>query len=155
MFVRLRYEVEGDVQVSRAFDVAAAYAEDLSEPLGEIGEAIRQHVGRQFGSEGAASGEPWPRLSRAYAVWKELNWPGRSILVREGDMRREMLSRAAVTVTPRTMIYEPASDIAAYHQGGKGHLPARKMVNLTAADRRDWDRAIASWINGMRHRFFS
>lgn len=154
-YFRLRMDVLGDVQLSRAFELMAHEAQDLSEPLRQVGEALVSAVGEQFRSEGAHGlGHRWHPLSPAYAAWKRENapaGPAAPILVFSGDMRSALLDRAAVTVTPRRMVYEPdAPDYAVVHQQGEGHMPQRKIVALAMSDRRGFERIFANWLNGLR-----
>lgn len=43
--------------------------------------------GRQFDSGGEFWGDPWAELTPDYAAWKTENYPGRGILMAEGDLR--------------------------------------------------------------------
>lgn len=149
----LRFDVNGDTQVSRAFEVFGHEAEDMSDPLGRIGEDLLHKVSDQFRTEGGRSGSPWRPLNPTYAAWKESQVGPEPILVFRGWMRRTMTSRSAVTVSRKRMVYRPVgphSDIAGYHQHGSGHNPRRKMVDLTTADKRGWERIFAEWINELR-----
>lgn len=151
-YVRVGFDIAGDVQYSRAFDLYGKLASDLSEPLADIGDKLLQAVGDQFATEGAHGlGRRWQPLSQAYAAWKEQHYPGRPILVRTGDMRSAALSKGALSVSPRRLTYEVDSEYAIYHQEGRG-VPQRKIVALSNADRRDWDRVFAEYLAAERHR---
>jgi hypothetical protein len=165
--VEITLEVAGETQLAHAFEATAREADDLSEPLARYGEYLIAEVGRQFGTEGAQSGEPWQRLTRAYDAWKLEHYGGRPILVQSGAMRSAALSPRAVTVTPRRLVYEiddanvsggtrsehdrvDRGQLAYWHQTGAGRLPARPIVQLNLEARRELDRIFASWLTAIR-----
>lgn len=148
---RMRFSILGDVQYSRAFEVYAGEADDLTEPLQDIAESLRLSISEQFRSEGAHGlGGQWPALNPAYARWKRSVVGDQPMLVFTGEMRDEMTSQSAFTVSPQRMIYEPNDPKAIHHQRGDGSLPAREMVALNEGDRRSWDRHFATWLNSLR-----
>lgn len=173
VWVGVTFNVGGDTQIARGLEMAAAWSEDLHDPLSEMMDLIVEDVRAQFDSEGAqgAMGH-WQPLSDIYGKWKAQHWPGRPILVRTGGMKGAMLNKEiAVRVGADAATYEPKSHIAGYHQfgprdwdgpawghrigGGKGrpyklyphHLPQRKMVDLSDAFKHEAvDRTFARWI---------
>lgn len=157
------FDVAGETQIARSFDLADDMARDLSEPLGELMDRILASVEHQFETEGAAAhGERWAPLSEEYALWKAEHYPGRPILVATGEMKAQMLDRdTAVHVDAERAVYEPVSRIAGYHQTGADwlgnawqhpgpyahHLPARRMVDLSEDFKHEAvDRVFARWI---------
>lgn len=148
----LRFDVAGVEHYARGFDLMATEAKDLRDPLTDIAHDLRQRIGRQFSTQGAAEGTPWAPLSAAYAAWKEQHFPGRPLLVQTARMRGEMLNPAAFEVTEQRMVYEVDERKAYWHQTGAGHNPARPMVVLSAAARRDWDHLWVQWIHSLRNR---
>lgn len=148
---RITFDLAGDMQYARAFDAMEREADDLSEPLGEVGESLRLSVSEQFRTEGAHGlGSKWKPLNPDYERWKEQHVGPQPILVYSGRMRDAMLSRSAITVTRQRMVYEPAApDYAPLHQSGEG-VPQRKMVAVPLSVRRTWDRIFASWLNDLR-----
>lgn len=147
MLVPLRFDIAGDVQVSRMFQATSEAAQDLSEPFQLIGGLILQTVARQFGTEGANGlGTRWTALSEPYATWKARHYPGKPILEATGDMRRSMTSPDAVHVERDRLLYEPDDPKAIHHQRGDGNLPARQIVALTGLERRQWDRVLLTWL---------
>lgn len=148
----VRFDVAGDVQYARAFDAAAKEAEDLSEPLEKVGDDVLRSVGEQFRSEGVyGHGSKWQELSKPYEAWKREQVGDEPILVFRGTMRDAMISRSAVHVDPRRMVYDPAAPpYALRHQQGKDGMPQRKMVEIPETSRRQWDRFFAEWLNSLR-----
>lgn len=151
--VKLRFEILGDVQLSRAFQAYAHEVEDMSDPLGKIGDALLRTVSDQFRTEGGRTGTKWHPLNASYARWKEAQVGPEPILVFSGWMRDTLTADRAVTVSRKRMVYRPTGehdDIAIYHQQGEGHNPQRKMIDLTQLDRRNWERIFATWLNELR-----
>jgi len=153
--VRVGFDVAGETQISRALQMTALEAADMSEPLDEMADVILAAVRHQFGTEGRSSGEPWPALNKRYEAWKLATFGPHPILVRQGGSKGQALNkRQAVTITRTRMVYEPkgrAQRILSWHQRGAGHLPVRKVVNLTAAQKRAAvDRVFSAWLNRLR-----
>ncbi|HEY0391031.1 MAG TPA: phage virion morphogenesis protein [Solirubrobacterales bacterium] len=148
----VRFDVAGDVQYARAFEAAAKEAEDLSEPLGQVGDAVLRDVFEQFRTEGTfGHGSKWKELSPGYAEWKRQQVGEEPILVFKGTTRDAMIARSAVSVSPRRMVYDPkAPKYALRHQQGEDGMPQRKMVEIPETDRRQWDRYFVEWLNSIR-----
>lgn len=148
--VPIHITIDGDEVYARAFDLAARQAEDLRDPLSDVGRVLIDAVGRQFASEGVAElGSRWQPLSPAYAAWKEANYPGRPILVRTGEMRAAALDRTrALRVTPRRLTYTVDSPYAVFHHRGDG-VPSRRFVVLSEGTKRNIDRVFAEWLAGV------
>lgn len=148
--VRIHFESPGDRKYDRAFMALAAAVEDLSPVFDRMGGDILAGVQEQFTSQGAARSSPWQPLDGEYADWKQAHYPGAPILVATGKMRHLMLDPAALHVDKHSLRYEPESDIFLYHQKGTTDIPQRKMIVITEADKRRWDRYWAEWLAAMR-----
>jgi hypothetical protein len=152
-FVRMRLEVMGEVQVSRAFQTFGHEARDMSDPLGRIGDKLLGAVGDQFRTQGARTGAKWVPLNPAYAIWKDAQVGSEPMLVFHQWMRDTLTSKSAITVSSHQLVYRPVGkhdDVAAWHQAGSGHLPQRKLVDLTEIDKRGFERIFADWLNDLR-----
>ena len=153
MLQRIDFTIEGENQVSRAFEIEKHLAADMSEPLSRMADVILDRVNEQFATEGA-HGEAggWRPLSPEYAAWKARHFPGQPILVRTGKMKNVLLDKSsAVTITNKAMVYYPLSEYAGYHQRGTEKMPARKPVNLTMSDRKEvLDRVFTKWLNEVK-----
>ena len=151
---RIRFDVVGDKQYSRAFEMAAEEAEDLSDPLRKIGVSLISSVHDQFRTEGAHGlGSKWQPLNPAYASWKRQQVGEQPILVFSGKMRASMISPGAITVSPRRLVYAPNTpDYAIKHQVGEpgDTPPQRQMIAVPMSVRRDWDREFVHWLNDLR-----
>lgn len=149
--------IAGDTQLSRAFDILADDARDLTEPLEETHEHLRQVIGEQYETEGAHSGTKWADLSPDYARQKAEEWgDGLPILVASGDTRAAWLARQPLSLTPHRLVMgpRPGSEeeerTAAAQIGGRA--PQRKIVNLTTLDKRGIDRIFAEFFSARARR---
>jgi phage gpG-like protein len=152
-FVRVGFAVSGEQQISRAFQVYGEEAQDLSEPLDRMADVILDAVEQQFATEGKGGlGHPWTPLSPEYAAWKLARYGPKPILEASGDMKAAMLNKgAAVVVTPKKMVYHPVDEKAGYHQDGTIHMPQRKILALTDAQKRNAvDRVFSEWLTAIR-----
>ena len=98
-------------------------------------ESMRQITHGQHGD--------YRRLSPDYARWKNRNHPSRPLLVITGKTVRSITDDHSpdfyhtVTDAGRTLTMGSKNEIAAYHQKGGKHLPARPLFVMTrrAAER--------------------
>jgi len=88
---------------------------------------------KQFMSEGQGK---WKALSSRYAAWKEANYPGRSILVQRGDLKRSLISQShsdsVYKPTRSQMEIGTSKKYASYHQTGTNKMPARNPIDFTS-----------------------
>jgi hypothetical protein len=82
-------------------------------------------MGAQFATEGGWGGQTWAPLSPAYAQWKAAHYPGRSILIREGAMRRAASAAAPRGVTQEARAVDRRPESAAPPGGRPGRLCLR------------------------------
>lgn len=154
---KIAFDVQGERQISVAFQAYQHEVEDMSVPLGRSADVILAQIRANFATEGAAGQSGgWPPLSPAYAAWKAKRFPGRPILVRHGGMKGALLNRPqAVTVLKQRMLYHPANRYAGWHQTGTRHMPARPPVRMTDASiRAAIDRVFVVWLHEQRAQAF-
>jgi phage gpG-like protein len=96
----------------------------------------------------------WARLSPRYKAWKEQHYPGKTILVREGDLRASVrwshgrLGAGGIfDAQPRHLIFGTDVPYAAYHQYGTDKMPARPF--LPPVDAKEYAPLLRNWI--VRH----
>lgn len=82
---------------------------------------------RQFETEGAFGGQPWPPLSPAYAVWKASRRPGKPVLQLTGAMK-QAVSRPHRSQTPQSLTLTIDDKKLGYHQDGTTRMPARPVI---------------------------
>lgn len=147
--IHLRFEVDGDVQLSRALDMVADELEDLSPAFERMAEDFYTTQWQVFAKEGGHEGlKPWAPLSERYEAWKERHYPGRPILVLTGRLRAALTTpnaRGAIKqVTADTLIlgaHVPVKggwNLAALHQQGTRKMPARPPLRLTEPQKKRW-----------------
>jgi hypothetical protein len=104
-------------------------------------------MGAQFSTEGEWGGQRWHALSPAYAAEKARTHPGKSILIRDGDLRRAA-SQMRREAGPRTLTMWVDDPKAGYHQEGNEHLPARPLIPdpLPSSALREVDTAAEEYV---------
>jgi len=91
--------------------------------------------GRARGGGGKFKGGAWAGLSPTYRIWKNIHYPGRPILVREGDLK-ESLTWYGSQLGPGGIFDPHPSFVIAgttiphgkYHMTGTKHMPARPFM---------------------------
>lgn len=108
-----------------------------------------------FGSQGASTGARWAPLSPAYARRKATTHPGRTILVREGDLRDGLTRRGGAgqirRVTSTSLTLGTADPKAGYHSspGGRRKMPLRNVIAMSPGDVAHWQALGAAWVKGV------
>jgi hypothetical protein len=138
----------GDEEYDRKLQRLQLFLQDLRSFWPLLVPVFIGWTGAQFGSEGGWGGQQWAPLSPAYALWKARHYPGRSILIRQGALRRAA-SEPRREATPRTLTLWIDDEKAGYHQAGTEHMPARPLIPdpLPAAAVRDVDRAAEEYVS--------
>lgn len=122
-------------------------------------------MNEQFASEGAYWGTPWAPLSPEYAMRKAVMFPGKGILIAEGDLRRES-SHPSRRATQRTLtltiqwrkrkrkgrerrVLDPR-----WHQLGTDRMPARPLLGqiLPPPAQRELENAAEEYVVEMARR---
>lgn len=130
----------GTQQVSRALSRYAEGIKDFTPAWSRIHQDFVQVEEQQFETQGARGGTPWAPLSPAYAAWKQKYFPGLPIL----QLTRSMWSQFAVgtgmllEIKPLSLHMRPTLDYPIFHQRGTKRMPARRVVQLTEADKVRW-----------------
>lgn len=107
----------------------------------------------QFETEGAWAGHRWAPLSPAYAAYKAQRYPGRSILIAEGDLR-QAASRPERKATPTELVLTIRDPKIGYHQTGTARMPARPVVpaSLPFEARRELDLEAEAYVRDIARR---
>jgi len=146
--VTVSMNVNGTQQLQRTLQRWVDATTDLRPAFELVADAFAKLELAQFVTEGAAGGEPWAALSPSYAARKARTHPGRPILVRSGDMRRDFTSRpfGVERISSDTMVLGSSLAYARYHQTGTPRMPRRPPVNLTEKQRRALVKVIQQWM---------
>ena len=153
-YIKFRFEIDGDVQLSRAFDTMGVNIQDLSEGFREIVEDFHKHMTLVFQFEGAHEGrERWAPLSHHYKLWKDVHYPGKKILQRTERLKDSLTNKyhpgSIVRVEKLQMTVGTSVGYAKKHQTGDVmyHLPQRKIIELTDVTKKRWTGIIHKHIS--------
>jgi hypothetical protein len=117
---RFTIKVTGDDDYERKLAQLRLFVDDLRPFWPLLVPVFIGWMGAQFATEGGWGGRTWAPLSPAYAQWKAAHYPGRSILIREGAMRRAA-SAPRREASPRKLVLWIDDPKAPLHQeGGSG-----------------------------------
>jgi hypothetical protein len=100
-------------------------------------QALEDHFGRVFATQGAELGRGWQKLSPGYSLAKARSHAGHPILTREGAMRNSLAERSAPghheRIGRQQMDYGSSiSYLRAHHFGAPArNLPRREVVRTT------------------------
>lgn len=146
--------VGGDAVAEKKLEQLALQLEDLRGFWPMLVPIVHGWMGTMFETEGEAGlGRKWAPLSPAYAQEKSRRFPGRSILIREGGLRRAASSMSRVA-TPRTLTLTIDDPVAALHEEGTEKMPARPLIppHLPEAWTRDVDEAATEYVSTLIRR---
>ena len=94
---------------------------------------------RRFSSQSGPTGRAWKDLKPKYAARKAIEYPGKTILIRRGDLFRSLVATTGASVAqlqPTKLIYGTAIPYAKFHQFGTKFMPARPMLGLSAQQKK-------------------
>ena len=142
----LHFDVSGDVQLARRLARMAAHTQDVRPVWREAARTFAREQRRTF-----ASGR-WAPLSPPYARWKARAFPGASILVRTGGLRRSLTSRPLGVEDIRPQEMTIGSNVAhgRFHQQGTATMPARPLIRVRSISLRSWVRRLWQHIDSER-----
>lgn len=150
MQIRIRSKTDIDAFIREIERLSEGLIDDFD--WGSLAPLVAEAADRIFASEGRGK---WPQLSRAYAAWKERNYPGKGILELTGAYRA-----AATQIGAPHNVVEVGDDHLTYgvegleypvfHESGTERMPARPVFELLEEDEelsRDVKEAIGEHIN--------
>lgn len=146
--MRLRLEVEGEVQIDRTLLRFEEALEDLRPVWEVLADRFAAGERRQFASEGAYGSGGWAPLSPRYAAWKAKHYPGKPILRRTDELYNSLTRRpfGIEVLTDKSITVGSGLDRGRYHQAGGPHLPQRRPVELPESERREWVRRVQRFV---------
>lgn len=142
----IRFTFLGETQVERTLLGYADRADDMRPAWQRIEGRFRDYEENWFAAEGDGQ---WPPLSRSYAQWKARHFPGQPTLVREGVLRESLTKPDISVMEPSYAIFGTGDPVASYHQHGGGHLPVRRVIDLSEEERREWVRIVQEHLHGL------
>lgn len=144
--LELSLEVKNAEQVAKMLTNIGLDINDLQGAMSDVGDHAKKYFGGQvFASRGGVLGQPWPRLSTAYAAQKAKRYPGRPVLVRTGLMQRSFTSKPtamSVTITNNAPYFK-------YHQSSAARkkIPRRVMIGIYTGMQSDVTNIIAAALS--------
>lgn len=147
--IRFTGTVDGIEALNRGFNRVSDLISDFRSIWPGVIRVFYEIELEQFSSEGSrgASGK-WAALSLAYKRFKEVAFPGQSILQADGDLFESLTSPEAfgAVIRPEANELTLGTTIPyalAHHRGAPGrNLPARPVISLTEDDKRRMQKEI-------------
>jgi hypothetical protein len=144
--LKLRFDLPfGLTALNRGLDRFTNRAQDLTPVWEQIISDLRRITADRFDAEGPG----WAPLSARYAAQKAITHPGRPILVRTGELRRDLVDDPDVReATPTRMAYGTrVVRYGVHHQTGTGRMPARPPFGkISEAQKRAWIKMAQRYI---------
>ncbi len=139
--------VDGVETFSRAFNRIEQFISDFRSVWPAVAEEFYAAETEQFESEGAAGASgTWTPLSKAYAAFKAVEFPGQTILKATTDMAQSLMDREALDAIyisePTQLTLGTKDPKAVAHHRGLGRLPARPVISLSETQKRRMQKAI-------------
>lgn len=127
-------------------------AQDVSPALDGWVDDVVEEVTLNFASEGERFGHAWAPLSPAYAAWKSLHYPGKTILRRTDKLYESLTVRPLAIERIGKQSATVGTDVpyARYHRDGTDKMPSRPFLELTAELQRSVNNRILDHIMGDR-----
>lgn len=152
--VKIQIETLGTENLIRSFTRIGQYLNDLSDPFRTIASHFWSINEENFQAEGKP--ERFKPLSPAYEQWKSKRYPGKKIMQLTGRLYESLTaenqadSQDTVFIVTKTFA-ELGTKVpyAEAHQNGSGHLPQRKVVQITDKHRVVWGRIVQRWAYGL------
>ena len=136
--MEIHFEIDGAVQLNRAFSRYNEQLRDIRGALPQVKEAFYKGERKQF-EQGMGRGK-WAPLSPEYADWKARHYPGRKILELTGLLKETMFGGTSYLkwyAEPQELAVEVSVPYALFHQRGTRRMPAREVIWLTEETKRD------------------
>lgn len=146
--VKFALEFYGDVQLSREIARIAERPKDARPVWQFLADRFAVYERGQFSSHGRYGSGGWAPLSPGYAAWKHKHYPGKPILVRTGTLKASLTARPFGVDVIENAFMAVGSDVSygRYHQQGTPHMPRRRPVELSEAERRRWIRTLQRYL---------
>lgn len=128
----------------------AERAKDVSPALDGWVDDVVEEVTLQFATEGSRFGAAWAPLTPAYAAWKAVHYPGKTILRRTDKLFESLTVRPLAVERIGKQSATVGTDVsyAKYHAKGTSKMPSRPFLELTAVLQRKANARIIDHIMG-------
>jgi phage gpG-like protein len=148
----IRFDVSGDVQVSRRLDRMQQKAKDLSSAFEKMHDSFLSIERKQFDTQGASGSGGWAPIKAKTLAFKASRQLDPRILHMKLRMRKSLTNKTSpdhvAKITPHEAFFGTSVPYAAVHQNPKpsNPMPRRRVVELTESQRRAWARIIQKEI---------
>lgn len=132
MSFQLKWEIEGEVQLSRKLLMMSSRLKDWTPAFKQTATYLKDVYSQEvFKTQGGAIGERWSPLSKAYALQKSKKYPGKPPLVATGAMQNGFMT----LWRPDMAQVWNKIEYFKYHQSNQPRtkLPRRMMMKLANA----------------------
>jgi len=143
------FEVEGDVQLARSLSRFGNSVKDYRPAFRDIIKLFYEMEKKQFESEGGYGSGGWAPLSADYDEWKAKNFPGKPILQLTGKLMSALTNKTGETIQeiePLLLKLGTNLKYGLFHQTGTKKMPARKPIEMTEHDKREWVKVIQKYL---------
>ena len=158
--LHLRFDVVGDVQLSRLLDRVSSDLSNMRPAWDLIHTNFLRGEQGTFALEGAFGGKPkWEPLSPKYELWKDQRYPGQPILVLTGALRASLTQASdpdhvydatdsGMSVGTKKRTPGGRWNLGLLHQKGTRRMPARPPLILTEQQKNEWVGIMHDWLWG-------
>lgn len=130
--IRFTLTVDGEEQISRGLSRLGSAVKDVRPWLQTVENILESSVMKNFASQGGQVGG-WAPLNARYAARKIAQVGSKPILELSGGLKKSFRRRK---IGPLELKWGSDSRYGPLHQRGTRHMPARKIVELDANEKR-------------------
>ncbi len=131
--MQIAITIRGDKETIKRLEKMGQSFFNFKSEMEEIGTLVKQYAANEAtASQGGVLGAAWPKLNPKYAVWKAKHFPGRSPLMRTGNMAR----RYGFTAKDQSVTITNAADYFKWHQLGTQNMPQRLTLAINGIQKR-------------------
>lgn len=128
----LTFIFEGAASASQRLERYGESIGSLWRVWDDIAAAFRRLEVLWFQTHGQGS---WPELSPKYAAWKAVVYPGRPLMVREGELRDSLTVDGVISRSAGSLMLGTDVDHAKYHLGTRDPVaPLEMLEDMIAPD---------------------
>lgn len=147
--MRLSLDVYGEEQLERELLRFSAYAGSPQPAFRKIAEDMRAQIAQQFESEGNRGSGGWAPLKETTVLAKAAAGLDPHILQATRSMMESLThvgGNHIERITDSELLFGSKDPKGKFHQKGTSKMPARKPVDFTEVDRRNFVRTLQRYI---------
>lgn len=147
--MKLQVDVYGDEQVNRELLRFSDRSLDASPAFRRIADGMRDQIGRQFASQGAAGSGGWAPLKPSTLAKKAAEGLSPNILQATGALMDSLTGAGGANrevVTRDELIFGTTLAYGGFHQRGTSRMPQRKPIEFSETDRRGFMKTLQRYV---------